>query len=130
MHVPEDNNSVKGKNQDRKKSEKTPTKGNRKQSLKKSSHSVDSRSTISEMSLNSAVSRNGQMKGRKRDIIQNSSHSVRSFASTDSEMDLSTDTGSMSMKRGKRPAGSKANKSKKKGVKKMTNSYDIVKALD
>jgi hypothetical protein len=34
------------------------------------------------------------------------------------------------MKRGKRPAGARKNKSKKKGVTKMTNSYDILKALD
>jgi len=65
----------------------------------------------------------GRKKGRKNDDMSLSSHSASSFGSFDSF--ASSDTG---QKRGRRPA--KANRSKKKGVKKISSTNDIVENLD
>jgi hypothetical protein len=98
----------------------------KKDTVRGSAHSVGSCSSVSEESVNSGAG--SRMTGIKNDVVStNSTHSAQSFASssgsfcsTDSEMDLSTDTNGVIRVKGKMK--------KKKGTK-ISNSYDIVNGL-
>jgi hypothetical protein len=99
--------------------------------------SIGTGSSVCEESVDSEIA--SLKAGRKNDLAStNSTHSAQSFASssgsfcsTDSEMDLSTDTtGVRRVRRPNTTEGKKKMKLKKTKGTKMSNSYDIVNRLE